>query len=81
MSNQVNAMTQTVEIEDELVAAAVAATGKATASEAIKALLLPLLQKQTARRPIDDMLDLVGKVRLRDDYDYKRARSDPYDLD
>ena len=33
------------------------------------------------RNPIQGMLDLVGKVRLRDDYDYKAMRAGDSDPD
>jgi Arc/MetJ family transcription regulator len=70
-------MDKTIEIDDALVKAAQELTGEADARAAVEKVLRNAAA--TDRRPIDGMLDLVGKVRLRDDYDYKAMRADDHD--
>lgn len=72
-------MDRTIEIDDELVKAAQEATGEADERAAVEKVLRQVVA--TRKRPLDGMLDLVGKVHLREGYDYKQLRSDDHDPD
>lgn len=71
-------MDKTITIADELVKAAQDATGEMDERAAVEKVLRDGTRK---RRPIDGMLELAGKVQLRDDYDYKKLRADDHDPD
>ncbi len=72
-------MDKTIEIDDELVKAAQEATGEADEKAAVEKVLRQAVELK--KRPLDGMLELVGKVHLREDYDYKASRSDSHDPD
>jgi Arc/MetJ family transcription regulator len=69
-------MNKTVEIDDELVREVQAATGEQTEQQAVEQVLRRFLE---ARRKHADLLDLVGKVRFRDDYDPRKIRFSEHD--
>lgn len=73
-------MTITVPVDELLLKEAVTATGESNAEKLLELALKELLEKRR-RRPIDAMLDLVGDVHLRDDYDYKAMRIGKRDPD
>ena len=66
-------------IDDELIRAAQVKTGETDERAAVEKVLRDATTKQ--HRPIDGMLDLAGKDLIRDDYDYKKLRSDEHDPD
>jgi Arc/MetJ family transcription regulator len=59
-------MDKTLELDDELVREVQAATGEQTERQAVEEVLRRFIE---ARRKHADLLDLVGKVRFREDYD------------
>jgi len=63
-------MQVTAELDDELMKKAKKLSGKKDHEE----LLQMLLKKYVASENWRGMFDLVGKVHLRDDYDYKALR-------
>ncbi|MFZ1105183.1 MAG: type II toxin-antitoxin system VapB family antitoxin [Hyphomicrobiaceae bacterium] len=67
-------MDKTVEIKDDLIREAMEITGAASEREAIERAVESYVTQHRRRRPRKNMFDLVGKVRLRDDYDYKALR-------
>jgi Arc/MetJ family transcription regulator len=71
-------MDKTVELDDELVREAQAATGERTERQAVEHVLRRFIR---ARRKHADLLDLVGKVRFRDDYDPRTVRFSGHDAD
>lgn len=73
-------MTINVPVDEQLLKEAVTATGEPDAVKVLELALKELLEKRR-RRPIDAMLDLAGKVRLRDDYDHKAMRAGTGDPD
>ena len=72
-------MEKTIEIDDALVKAAQEATGEADEKVAVEKILREAMKPK--RRPLDGMLELAGKISIRDDYDYKKLRSDDHDPD
>jgi Arc/MetJ family transcription regulator len=68
-------MDKAVEIKDDLIREAMEVTGAATEREAIERAVESYVAEHRKRRPRKNMFDLVGKVRLRDDYDYKALRA------
>jgi hypothetical protein len=68
-------MGKVVEIEDKLVKEVMEATGAASEREAIERVMQSYLAQHRRPRAHKNMFDLVGEVRLRDDYDYKALRS------
>ena len=73
-------MTINVPVDEQLLKEAVAATGEPDLEKVMQLALRELLAKRR-KRPIDAMLDLVGDVRLRDDYEYKAMRIGKRDPD
>lgn len=73
-------MTINVPVDEQLLKDAVSATGETDAEKLLKLALEELLARRR-KRPIDGMLDLVGKVSIRDDYDYKAMRAGNGDPD
>jgi hypothetical protein len=67
-------MDKAVEIKDDLIRQAMEITGAASEREAIERVVASYVAQHRKRRPRRNMFDLVGKVRLRDDYDYKALR-------
>ncbi len=67
-----------VTVDEALLDQAEKLTGEHDRAKLVEAALLELIKR---RSPIQGMLDLVGKVRLRDDYDYKAMRGDQRDPD
>ena len=68
-------MGKTVEIEDILVAEVMEAAGAASEREAIERILAAYVAQHRTPSTRENMFDLVGEVRLRDDYDYKAMRA------
>jgi Arc/MetJ family transcription regulator len=71
-------MDRTIELDDELVREVQAATGEQTERQAVEHVLKRFIE---ARRKHADLLDLVGKVRFRDDYDPRAVRFSAHDAD
>lgn len=65
-------MDKTIEIADDLVKAAQDASGEADERAAVEKVLRDAL---FAKSPKASMFDLVGKISIRDDYDYKALRA------
>jgi Arc/MetJ family transcription regulator len=65
-------MDKSIELDDALVRETQEATGEKTERQAVERILKRFIE---ARRKHADLLDLVGKVRFRDDYDYKALRA------
>ena len=68
-----------VTIDEKLAERARTLTGLADATAAIEQILRDVTEPK--RTPLQGMLDLVGKVKLRDDYDYKAMRAGDSDRD
>ena len=68
-------MGKVVEIEDGLIRQIMEATGAASEREAVERVMESYLAQHRKPRARKNMFDLVGEVRLRDDYDYKAMRS------
>jgi len=68
-------MGKTVEIEDSLVKEVMEATGATSEREAIERILAAYVAQHRTPRARKNMFDLVGEVRLRDDYDCKAMRA------
>ena len=68
-------MDKAVEIKDDLIREAMEITGAASEREAIERAVESYVAQYRKHRPRKSMFDLVGKVRLRDDYDYKAMRA------
>jgi hypothetical protein len=68
-------MERTVKLGADLIREAMEITGAATEREAIERALESYLAQQREKHSRKNMFDLVGKVRLRDDYDYKALRA------
>jgi Arc/MetJ family transcription regulator len=71
-------MDKTIEIDDELLRQVREATGEQTERQAVEHVLKDYLE---ARRKHADLLDLIGKVRFRDDYDPRALRFSRHDAD
>jgi Arc/MetJ family transcription regulator len=71
-------MDKTVDLNDELVREAQAATGEQTERQAVEHVLRRFIE---ARRKHADLLELVGKIRFRDDYDPRTLRFSEHDAD
>jgi Arc/MetJ family transcription regulator len=70
-------MRTNIEIDNELMEEALKVTGSRTEREVVDLALRELVQ----RRRRKDMLELVGKVSIREDYDHKAARAGNGDPD
>ena len=68
-------MDKTIEISDDLVKAAQDATGETDERAAVEHALRDYVDAKRKKTPLEGMLELAGKVRLRDDYDYKALRA------
>ncbi len=68
-------MEKTIELSDDLVRDAMDITGAASEREAIERAVKSYVAEHRAVRKRKSMFDLVGEVRLRDDYDYKAMRA------
>jgi Arc/MetJ family transcription regulator len=68
-------MDKAVEIKDDLIREAMEITGAASEREAIERAVESYVAQHRKHRARKSMFDLVGKVRLRDDYDYKALRA------
>ncbi len=71
-------MDKTVELDDELVREVQAATGEPTERKAVEHVLKRFIE---ATHKHADLLNLVGKVRFRDDYDPRAVRFSGHDAD
>lgn len=65
-------MDKTIEIADDLVKAAQDASGETDERAAVEKILRSALAQKP---PLKSMFDLVGKVTIREDYDYKALRA------
>jgi Arc/MetJ family transcription regulator len=70
-------MRTNIEIDNELMEEALKVTGSRTKREVVDLALRELVQ----RRRRKDMLELVGKVSIREDYDHKAMRAGNGDPD
>lgn len=61
-----------ITVDEKLLAEAERVTGVQDRSELVQQALQELIRSKSA---IQGMLDLAGKVQLRDDYDYKAMRA------
>jgi hypothetical protein len=68
-------MSKTVEIDGDLVRKMMKITGAASEREAIERLAKSYIAHHCKPRARKSIFDLVGEVRLRDDYDYKAMRA------
>ena len=73
-------MTISIPVDEALLKEAVAVTGEANVEKVLRLALEEFLAKRR-QRPIDAMLELAGKVRIREDYDYKAMRAGNGDPD
>jgi Arc/MetJ family transcription regulator len=71
-------MDKSIELDGALVRETQEATGEKTERQAVERVLKRFIE---ARRKHADLLDLVGKVRFRDDYDPRAIRFSRYDAD
>ena len=74
-------MDRTVEISDNLVKEAMELTGAASEREAVEQVLKDYLKEHEPHSKPKDLLDLVGKIKIREDYDYKSMRAGDGDPD
>ncbi len=68
-------MTKTVEIKDDLIREVMEITGVTNEREAIERVVESYVAQHRKTRAHKSIFDLVGEVRLRDDYDYKALRA------
>jgi Arc/MetJ family transcription regulator len=68
-------MNRTVEIKDDLIREVMEITGAPSEREAIERVVQSYVVQHRKSRTRKSMFDLVGEVRLRDDYDYKELRA------
>jgi Arc/MetJ family transcription regulator len=68
-------MRTNIELDDELVAEAMRLTGATTKREVVDTALRELIRSKKKK----DLLDLVGKVQIDPDYDYKAGRRSKFD--
>jgi Arc/MetJ family transcription regulator len=71
-------MDKTIELDDDLVRETQAATGEQSERQAVEHVLKRFIE---ARRRHADLLELVGRVRFRDDYDPRTIRFSSHDAD
>jgi Arc/MetJ family transcription regulator len=71
-------MDKTIELDDALLREVQEATGEQNEREAVEHILKRFIE---ARRKHSDLLDLIGKVRFRDDYDPRAIRFSGHDSD
>ncbi len=65
-------MKTTLQIDDQLLEQAKAATGSTSAEAVVEVALRRLV---ISLKPRKDLLDLAGKIEFRDDFDHKALRS------
>ena len=70
-------MRTNVELDDDLVAEAFRLTNLRTKKELLNLALKELIRNKKKK----NLLDLAGKIELRDDYDYKSLRSNRHGTD
>lgn len=68
-------MDKAVEIKDDLIREAMEVTGASSEREAIERAVESYVAQHRKRRAGKSMFDLVGEIRLRDDYNYKALRA------
>ena len=68
-------MDRMIEFHDDLVRDAMEATGATSEREAIELAVRSYVSEHRKVRKRKSMFDLVGEVKLRDDYDYKAMRA------
>lgn len=71
-------MTINVKIDEKLIEEAAKLAGEQDREKLAEKVFRAFIERGS---PIQGMLDLVGKVRLRDDYDYKALRAGRGDRD
>lgn len=64
-------MRTNIELDEDLMQKAIKLTGLSTKREVVDLALRELVQRRSRK----DLLDLVGKVTVADDYDYKAMRA------
>ena len=74
-------MDRTVESSDDLVKEAMERTGATSEREAVERVLKDYLKEHGNLKKPKDLLDLVGKIKIRDNYDYKAMRAGDGDPD
>lgn len=74
-------MDKTLSLADDVVKAAQDATGVADEREAVESAVRAFVAAKQKKTPLEGMLELVGKIHIRDDYDYKAMRSGGTDED
>lgn len=70
-------MRTNIELDDDLMAEAMAVTGVKTKKDLVDLALRMLIKAKKKK----DLLDLVGQIDIDPDYDHKLARRGRYDLD
>ena len=71
-----------VTVDEGLLSEAERLTGEHDREKLVEKALRDLIGRQPDMQPpIKSMFDLVGKIRLRDDYDYKAMRTNTVDPD
>jgi len=68
-------MNKAVEIKDDLIKQAMEVSGAASEQEAVERAVESYVAQHRRPKSRKSMFDLVGVVRLRDDYDYKALRA------
>ena len=68
-------MDKTISIADEIIKAAQELTGVDDEKEAIERAVMEYVAAKHPRTPLESMLELAGKIDIRDDYDYKSLRA------
>lgn len=70
-------MRTNIEMNDELVAEAMALSGAKTKKEVVELALKELIRRKKKK----DLADLAGKIEFYEGYDYKKLRRTRYDAD
>jgi hypothetical protein len=70
-------MAKTIKIDAELLREIQAATGEPTERQAVERVLRQFIE---VRQKHADLLELVGKIQFRDDYDPRALRFSKYDV-
>ena len=67
-----------VTMDEKLIKQASALVGEADQVKLVEQALAEMIQNRK-KSPLEGMLELAGKIRLRDDYDYKAMRASGHD--
>jgi Arc/MetJ family transcription regulator len=68
-------MDRTIPIDDDLVKAAQEATGESDERAAIECAIKEFVATKRSKSALEGMLELSGKIEIREDYDYKSMRA------